>query len=108
MDNAADAIAVDPIAVIPRVALADFHRDPADHVARLSRTGEPEVLTVDGRPELVVQSTAAYQALLDKAESVDSLQAIRQSWDQMQAGCTRPAEAFFREFAAEHGIDLDR
>ena len=92
----------------PTVPLADFQRDAADHVARLKQSGEAAVLTVDGRPELVVQSAAAYQALLDKVESIEALEAIRQSWHQMEAGRTRPAEAFFREFAAARGIDLDR
>lgn len=36
--------------------LADFHRDSTAHVKRLKETGQPEVLTVNGEAELVVQS----------------------------------------------------
>lgn len=53
-------------------ALSDFQRRPASHVRRLRKSGLPEVLTVKGRAELIVQTAAAYQALLNRLEMYES------------------------------------
>lgn len=41
--------------------LTEFKRDTARFVARLKDTGRPAVLTVNGRPELVVMDAQAWQ-----------------------------------------------
>jgi vacuolar-type H+-ATPase subunit B/Vma2 len=51
-------------------SLSDFQRNTKEHLRRLKKTGKAEVLTVNGHAELVVQSAATYQKLLDLAESV--------------------------------------
>ncbi len=51
------------------ISLTDFQRSAKQHIARLSKTGKPQVLTVNGRAELVVQDAAAYQKLLELAEA---------------------------------------
>lgn len=47
-------------------ALTDFKRQTPGFLSRLRATGRPVVLTVNGRPECVIQDVTAYQALLDK------------------------------------------
>ena len=47
-------------------SLTEFHRKSKGHLRRLQETGQPQVLTVNGRAALVVQSAAAYQLLLDR------------------------------------------
>lgn len=51
------------------LSLTEFHRHSREHIGRLRATGRPEVLTVNGRAEIVVQDAAAYQALLDRLGS---------------------------------------
>lgn len=51
-------------------SLTDFARNTKTHLKRLKRTGRPELLTVNGRAEVVVQSASAYQRLV---ESLDKL-----------------------------------
>jgi hypothetical protein len=46
-------------------SLSSFQRKTRDHIRRLRRTGRPEVLTVNGKAELVVQDAEAYQDLVD-------------------------------------------
>lgn len=46
-------------------SLSDFQRRTKEHVRRLRATGRPTVLTVNGRPELVVHGAASYQEILD-------------------------------------------
>ena len=49
-------------------SLTDFHRNSRTHCARLKLTGQPEVLTINGKAVLVVQDAAAYQRLLMAVE----------------------------------------
>ena len=49
-------------------SLTDFHRHTKAHVRRLKRTGRPELLTVNGQAELVVQSASAYERLIQNVE----------------------------------------
>ena len=45
-------------------SLTDFQRNTKEHIQRLKETGRPEVLTVNGKAEIVVQDAASYQKLL--------------------------------------------
>jgi Antitoxin Phd_YefM, type II toxin-antitoxin system len=51
-------------------SLTHFNRNTKAHLKRLRRTGRPELLTVNGRAELVVQSASAYQRLLNLLEKL--------------------------------------
>ncbi|MBS1724657.1 MAG: type II toxin-antitoxin system Phd/YefM family antitoxin [Armatimonadetes bacterium] len=50
-------------------SLTDFLRNHKEHVARLAESGKPVVLTVKGKPVLVLQSATGYQSLLDKVNA---------------------------------------
>jgi len=45
-------------------SLTDFSRNTKAHLKRLKRTGRPELLTVNGKAEVVVQSASAYERLM--------------------------------------------
>ena len=47
-------------------SLTDFLRNHKAHVAPLKETQAPEVLTVSGKAEVVVQDAASYQIMLDR------------------------------------------
>jgi PHD/YefM family antitoxin component YafN of YafNO toxin-antitoxin module len=51
-------------------SLTDFSRNTKAHLKRLKRTGRPELLTVNGKAEVVVQSASAYQRLLTLVEKL--------------------------------------
>jgi prevent-host-death family protein len=71
-------------------SLSNFKRKTPDFVARMKHTGEPIVLTINGKAELVVQDADSYQRLLDLSERVESLEFLRQSLAAADAGQTRP------------------
>lgn len=50
--------------------LSEFQRNARSHIRRLSRTGRPEVLTVNGRASVVIQDATAYRKLLEELEGV--------------------------------------
>ena len=57
---------------------------------RLKKTGKPQVLTVHGRAEIVVQDADAYQKLLEAVDRAEALEGIRRGLEDVKAGRTRP------------------
>ena len=49
-------------------SLTDFSRNAKAHIRRLKRTGRPELLTVNGKAEVVVQNASAYQRLIESLD----------------------------------------
>lgn len=85
-------------------SLTTFRRSSGDLMKHLKKTKRPLVLTVNGRAAAVVQDAEAYQRLLDVAARADAREGIRQGLDDVGRGRTRPAEEFFEDFEATHGI----
>ncbi len=74
--------------------VSDFSRKPAEHIKRLKKTGLPEVLTVNGKAEIVIQDAQAYEEMVGL---LLSLKQIAQSVKQHNAGEALSAgEAFAR------------
>ena len=48
--------------------LTDFKRNTAEFLRQLKETGQPVVLTINGKAEIVVQDAGFYQRLLELAE----------------------------------------
>jgi PHD/YefM family antitoxin component YafN of YafNO toxin-antitoxin module len=81
-------------------SLTDFQRRTRNHIARLKETGRPEVLTVNGKAEVVVQDAEAYQALLDKVEAAEAIIGIQRGLESMERGEGRPASEVLAEIRA--------
>ena len=64
------------------------------------------MLTVNGQAEVVVQSAAAYQKLLDDQELLESIRGISRSLHQAKHGRGRPIRELLEEIALEHRIAL--
>src|SRR5438067_1854407 len=78
-------------------SLSNFKRNTAAFLRQLKETGQPVVLTINGKAELVVQDTKSYQKLLELAERVEDLEKTRQAIEEMNAGLGRPAEEMLAE-----------
>ncbi len=55
--------------------LTDFLRNHKAHIDRIKETGAPEVLTVDGRAEVVILEPGVFQDLVARAERLETIQA---------------------------------
>jgi prevent-host-death family protein len=76
-------------------SLTDFKKNTPEFLQQLKKTGEPVVLTINGRAELVVQDAAAYQKLREVAEEAREIEQIRKGLEDVRAGRTQPlTEAF--------------
>jgi prevent-host-death family protein len=71
--------------------LTDFKRRTSEFVNQMKQTHRPVVLTVNGRPELVVQDAAGYQATLDRLARFETAEAIRVGIAAAQDGRVKPA-----------------
>jgi len=63
-------------------SFSDFQRAPRKHVQRLKKSGKPEVLTLNGHAEVVIQSAKGYQQLLERADLLDSVKILRRRASQ--------------------------
>lgn len=85
-------------------SLSDFKRNTSELMEQLKETGNPVVLTVNGRAELVVQDAAAYQRLLDEREEAEALEGIRRGLEDVKNGRTRPAREALEEIRRRRKI----
>ena len=85
-------------------SLTDFKRKSTEAIRRLKETGQPQVLTVNGRAEVVAQDVASYQRLLDLAERAEAIEGIRRGLESAARGEGRSAEQIFAELRARHGL----
>lgn len=82
--------------------LTDFLRNHKEHLAKLKRAGRPEVLTVNGRAELVVQDAESYQRLLDLVDRAGAIAAIGEGFSDADAGRVRPAREVLASLQRKH------
>jgi prevent-host-death family protein len=84
--------------------LTTFRNNSVKFMKRLKKTRRPIILTVNGKPEAVVQSAAEYQRLLDIAAAADANEGIRQGLEDLREGRTRPMNEVFEEMRRKYGI----
>jgi prevent-host-death family protein len=85
-------------------SLSTFKRDTAKIVRQLKKTGQPVILTVNGKAELVIQDAASYQKLLEAQNKMEAIEGIKRGLESIKRNGGKSAEKFFREFFAEKSI----
>ena len=70
----------------------------------MRETGNPVVLTVNGKAEVVVQDAASYQKLLGYIDMMEALEGIKRGLADVAAGRVTPLEKFEKDFRKKHGI----
>jgi prevent-host-death family protein len=85
-------------------SLSNFKRNSAALIDQLRETAEPMVLTVNGRPAVVVQSPEGYQRLLELAERAEAIEGIRRGLESLDRAEGIPAEEAFDQLRRKHDI----
>lgn len=86
--------------------ITGFLRDHKSHLARLSASGRPEVLTINGKARVVVQDAVAYQKLVRIVEAIETENTIRERLKSLHAGEPGvPAEEVLAKVRSTLGLD---
>lgn len=88
-------------------SLNDFANNATEAVERLKETGQPQVLTVDGRAEAVMLDVASFQRLLELADRADAISGIRRGLESAARGEGIPANEIRARIRAKLGWSLD-
>ena len=84
--------------------LSQLIQHPDEVVAQVRRTGNPVVLTVDGRANVVVMDAAAFEAMRTDWAIEASVADLQQGIDEFEAGLGRPAREVLAEIFPKHGL----
>ena len=87
-------------------SLSEFQRNTKDLIRKLKKSGKPAVLTVNGQAEVVIQSAAAYQKLLDGQQFLETIRGISRGLEQANRGEGQSIRNLIEGLAGEHGISL--
>jgi prevent-host-death family protein len=79
-------------------SLAEFANNPREIVKQIHRTGRPVVVTVKGKPDVIVLDAAAFERRLNLAHL------LAEAEDDVQAGRVRPADEFLSELDREQTV----
>ena len=78
-------------------SLTDFKRNSSEAIRRLKESGQPQILTVNGRAKVVVQDVDAYQRLLDLVDRAEAIEGIRRGLESAARGEGLSPEEIFAE-----------
>ena len=65
--------------------VADFSRKPAASIKRLKETGQPKILAVNGKAEVVIQDAKAYEEMISLVHSLCRIAIAKQQHDRGEA-----------------------
>lgn len=86
------------------LSLTDFKRNTPEFMKRLVETGQPLVLTINGKAELVVQDVESYQKMLELLDRAEAIEGIRRGLEDVNHGRTQPIDEAFEEIRRKHNI----
>jgi PHD/YefM family antitoxin component YafN of YafNO toxin-antitoxin module len=82
-------------------SLSNFRKKAAETIDRLNKTGEAEILTVNGEARAVLLSPAVYDELARESQLARDVETIRRSRQQFKEGKSQEVNAFFTELRTE-------
>lgn len=85
-------------------SLSVFKRDSSKFLRQIRKTGEPLVLTVNGKAAAVVMDPDSYEDFQREKDRQEMIAGVNRGIADMKAGRTTPAEKAFRDFEKKHGI----
>lgn len=83
-------------------SLSTFKRDSSKFLKQLKKTGEPIVLTVNGRAAAIIHDPDTYDEYLAQKEILDTSDSVNRGFEDLRAGRTRSADKVFLEFEKKY------
>jgi PHD/YefM family antitoxin component YafN of YafNO toxin-antitoxin module len=85
-------------------SLTNFKRKTPSFLQKLRRTGQPLVLTINGKAKLVVQDAGSYQKLLELVDRLEAIAGIKRGMESFAQGEGRPAKEALEQLQKKHKI----
>jgi len=82
-------------------SLAEFEQHPREIVKQVHRTGRPVVVTVKGKPDVIVLDAGAFERRL---KLVNLACLLAEAEADVHAGRTRPADEFLSELGRDEKV----
>ena len=87
-------------------SMSVFKRDTAKFLKQIKKTGQPIILTVNGKAAAVVHDPDSYQEYLREKERQEVIAGVRRGIADMKAGRVKDADEVFRDLEKRFGINL--
>jgi prevent-host-death family protein len=78
-------------------SLTAFKRKTNEYVKKIKESGNPLVLTVNGKAEIVVQDAESYQRMLELLDRAEAIEAVREGLESIRQGKTMSLDEFDKE-----------
>jgi prevent-host-death family protein len=88
-------------------SLSNFKRNTGEFIQQMKETGQPVVLTIHGKAEVVVQDAKSYQRLLEATERAEAIAGIRRGLESIERGEGVPLEEAAAKIRRKHRIQKD-
>jgi prevent-host-death family protein len=75
-------------------SLTAFKRNTNEYVKKIKKSGNPLVLTVHGKAELIVQDAESYQRMLMLLDRAETVEAVREGLESVRQGKTMSLDQF--------------
>lgn len=85
-------------------SLSTFKRNTNELITQMKESGNPLILTVNGKAELVVQDAVSYQKLLDTIEHLETIIGIKKGLEDIAKDDTQSLNQFIEEMQDKHEI----
>jgi len=66
-------------------------------VKKIKKSGNPLVLTVNGKAEIIVQDAKSYQRMLELLDRAETIEAVREGLASVRQGKTMSLDEFDKE-----------
>jgi prevent-host-death family protein len=87
-------------------SLSEFRGTTSQFIRQLKASGQPIVLTVNGKAELVVQDAQSYEKLLELVDRLEAIEAIREGLQDEAEGRVVSLEEAMELVRKKHGLSL--
>jgi prevent-host-death family protein len=78
-------------------SLTAFKRNTTEYVKKIKKSGNPLVLTVNGKAEIVVQDAESYQRMIELLDRAETIEAVREGLESARQGKTMSLDQFDKE-----------
>lgn len=78
-------------------SLTAFKRNTTEYVKKIKKSGNPLVLTINGKAEIVVQDAESYQRMLEVLDRAETIEALREGLGSVRRGKTMSLDQFDKE-----------